>query len=296
MSLTSLIKTNKELVNKIDKSINFKPFRIKKPLLIFSNDNKDDKRKYKFTTIGTAYDYIVRINLLKHKGETFNYRNTISYQGYNNYNNKPFGTINIVVYTYILNKVETYTGGELTFEQAKAFLQYAIFDSYGRKQFKLTPFELSFTDEEVNDLIALSKLGIDTLLELNPVNIDVNPTFLYSKLYGGADADLIIDDILIDIKTTIVDQFTKDYIHQLIGYYTLCKLENKNINKIGIYFARHNHLELIDIDKLIKIDEFDELLSFIGNGMKNKIVKPVNNIEYKKLSIFDRIIKFFRGY
>ena len=50
----------------------------------------------------------------------------------------------------------------------------------------------------------------------------LNPTFGDgSQLVGGADADLIIDNVLIYIKTTKSDSFTQDIYNQLLGYYAL---------------------------------------------------------------------------
>jgi hypothetical protein len=80
----------------------------------------------------------------------------------------------------------------------------------------------------------------------------LNPTFGYgSTLVDGADADIIIDDMLIDIKTTKHLSFTQEYYNQLIGYYILSKLGKINdsievpISKIGIYFSRHGILHTI---------------------------------------------------
>ena len=50
----------------------------------------------------------------------------------------------------------------------------------------------------------------DTICELNPV-------FKASALVGGADADLIIDRTLIDIKTTKKPELQREHFNQLIG-------------------------------------------------------------------------------
>ena len=51
----------------------------------------------------------------------------------------------------------------------------------------------------------------DTICELNPV-------FKTSALVGGADADLIIDRTLIDIKTTKKPELQREHFNQLMGY------------------------------------------------------------------------------
>ena len=59
---------------------------------------------------------------------------------------------------------------------------------------------------------------------------------------GGADADLIIDDTLIDIKTTKSCSFTQDMYSQLLGYYALSTMDGRfdDITEIGIYFSRYS--------------------------------------------------------
>lgn len=83
------------------------------------------------------------------------------------------------------------------------------------------------------------------------------------RLIQGADADLLLDDLLIDVKTTKDFSLKPRDWHQLIGYVALNQhfpigggTAPVAINHIGIYFARHNHLEtwplsdVVDASKL----------------------------------------------
>jgi hypothetical protein len=66
----------------------------------------------------------------------------------------------------------------------------------------------------------------------------LNPNFnLASRLVGGADADLIIDDCLIDIKTTQCLRFKVADLHQIVGYYLLSLLSVSVTNIVSIYAA-----------------------------------------------------------
>jgi len=85
----------------------------------------------------------------------------------------------------------------------------------------------------------------------------LNPTFGYgSTLVGGADADLIVDNTLVDIKTTKYLSFSQEHYNQLIGYYILSKLGKINesedipISRIGIYFSRHGILHTISANDI----------------------------------------------
>lgn len=88
----------------------------------------------------------------------------------------------------------------------------------------------------------------------------LNPTFgLASELVQGADADLVIDDCLIDIKTTKYLRLKVADLHQVVGYYILCLLSGKSakrplgeIRRVGIYFSRHAFLHTLEIEKIIE--------------------------------------------
>ena len=66
-------------------------------------------------------------------------------------------------------------------------------------------------------------------------------------MVGGADADLIIDRILIDIKTTKSNSFTQDMYNQLLGYYALSTFRKDldGITELGIYFSRYGVLNVV---------------------------------------------------
>jgi hypothetical protein len=88
----------------------------------------------------------------------------------------------------------------------------------------------------------------------------LNPTFgEASLLVGGADADIVIDDVLIDIKTTKNLGFTQEQFNQLVGYYILNKISGRmgsvkdaSISKLGIYYSRYGILHLVSADVVEK--------------------------------------------
>lgn len=99
----------------------------------------------------------------------------------------------------------------------------------------------------------------------------LNPTFAGSSDMSGADADLIVDGCLIEIKSTIQASLREPVLHQLLGYTLLDYADEFGIQSVGIYLARHGVLlrwtlqELLgksaDIRKLSGLrDRFRELL------------------------------------
>jgi hypothetical protein len=78
------------------------------------------------------------------------------------------------------------------------------------------------------------------------------------KLVGGADADIIIDDMIIDIKTTKHLRLLPEDYYQLIGYYVLSLLGKLNggrsrgkIKRLGIYFSRYGYLYTFNVKDII---------------------------------------------
>jgi hypothetical protein len=107
----------------------------------------------------------------------------------------------------------------------------------------------------------------------------LNPTFgNASLLVGGADADLILDDILIDIKVTKQEGMKRDSFNQLMGYYILHRIAipdkkySKEISRLGIYSARFGELISFNVDDVIDENSFDDFCKWFINkaGELNK--------------------------
>lgn len=109
---------------------------------------------------------------------------------------------------------------------------------------------------EIDDLLALNEAIPKDMFRgetiwLNPdlsiLNIDIEPP--PRKRVGGgvkADADVIVDDMIVDIKTSrkkITQTLPLQDFCQLIGYFALASLEGKHkIRRLGIYYARFGYL------------------------------------------------------
>ena len=125
------------------------------------------------------------------------------------------------------------------------------------------------SDEDIKDLTNLIKIVTPKLFKAKKVCV-LNPTFgEASKLVGGADADLIIDDTLIDIKTTKKLELPRKYFDQLIGYYCLYRIgginglpEDCEIKNFAVYFSRHAYLHLIPVKDCIGQVNFQKFLKW----------------------------------
>ena len=99
---------------------------------------------------------------------------------------------------------------------------------------------------------------------INPETIKADHTCVLSPTFGpeaaklmGAEGDIVIDDVLIDIKTYRNLKVDRDIFNQLLGYYTLYRIggiqgmpPNNQINKLGVYFSRHGYLYTYKVEDL----------------------------------------------
>ncbi|NKQ38768.1 MAG: hypothetical protein HF967_04735 [Methanosarcinales archaeon] len=90
-----------------------------------------------------------------------------------------------------------------------------------------------------------------------------------SKLVKGAICDIIIDDKLIDIKTTGELSVNEGVYYQTIGYYLLSVIEGRHdIKEIGFYFSRYGVTYLYKIDELVNLENIpvivDEFINIVG--------------------------------
>lgn len=92
--------------------------------------------------------------------------------------------------------------------------------------------------------------------------VHLNPNFGdASALVHGADADVMADGILVEIKTDRKPTFNQRHFRQLAGYATLQRLAGRpDFRKIGVYLARYGKLLTADADVIYGAPAFGEFL------------------------------------
>lgn len=100
-----------------------------------------------------------------------------------------------------------------------------------------------------------------------PKNVLSSPYLSWGTIRG--EPDYIIDDTILDIKTTKSFFSRADY-NQLICYYLLYKMNEEywnkvgvKINKIGIYYSLYGQLIEFKVSDLCKSDELKEVIELI---------------------------------
>lgn len=119
--------------------------------------------------------------------------------------------------------------------------------------------------KDVQDICNLYSLLEPSMWKVQKVCIQ-NPIFgRASSIVGAADADLIIDNMLIDIKVVQREGIQRDYFNQILGYLILFSIDGVDelpkehiIDQLCFYSARYGEMYKYDISTIISTDAFIE--------------------------------------
>jgi hypothetical protein len=264
MSLTAFItdKNFQELRDKFKTVFPRPPFVPKTALLAPPMTNNH-------SIVGQAFDYLLRFLLEHHHKSKVQFRGgwvaDSSYQyiystikattskkirvGFRrDIEKNKLSFLKLLVKEYSLAKInysKFLSTGKITDALIKSALYLARLDVTARSGM-IDPNLGNENENDISDMRQLIKiLNPECLIVKN--HCILNPTFGDgSRLVGGADADIIIDDTLIDIKVTKNLLLEREHLNQTIGYYILSLIGGVNgdhsfkpIKNIAIYFARH---------------------------------------------------------
>ena len=158
--------------------------------------------------------------------------------------------------------------GEMNEELMKCTILLAQLDIYFRVDIIVEDFG-TIDDSDVADLRKLISLVNPDSFKAKELCL-LNPTFgEASELIQGGDADLVIDSVLIDIKTTTQLEFKRDHFNELIGYYTLYKIGGipdapvePKIENLGIYYSRYGELYTFPVTDVISLSKFPSFVEW----------------------------------
>lgn len=93
---------------------------------------------------------------------------------------------------------------------------------------------------DIADMIALFRSSVPELR--NPQHVSLNPTFERSSDLEGADGDLIVDHVLLEVKAVKAATISRSFAWQVLGYLLADTADDYGIESVGWYFARHGVL------------------------------------------------------
>ena len=99
----------------------------------------------------------------------------------------------------------------------------------------------------------MSTLFYDNYHHLLSLPFIPNPTFVGSDDIGGADADIIVDGCLIEMKASIQPKIDTQWLFQLVGYALLDYDDHYNIQSVGIYMTRQGKLLQWPIGEFLRL-------------------------------------------
>lgn len=107
-------------------------------------------------------------------------------------------------------------------------------------------------DEDLEDLDRLGRAAVDDHKDLRGRRITPNPAFALSDALGGADADLLVDDTLIDFKSTATTAVVRRVdIWQLVGYVLADRDDEHGIRSVAISALRWRTRIVWPVDALL---------------------------------------------
>lgn len=271
MSLTSLIKSDKELRDNIKAAFLRPKLDRNKPLLA-------EPLTKRYGLVGTAFDYIFRfylekLNNIHNESEIWIAEQAIELL----MPNEEVYEIGLEIINNVkeLRKkfIET---GELSRELIRQTLRMSYIDPVFRAGVGIEYIGVDADNADIEDIERQFSLVDEKLFTANDACV-LNPTFCEaSKLVGGADADFVIDDKLIDIKTTKKLELKLNDFCQIIGYLLLHKISGINgrkeieINQLGIYYSRYGYLFLFNVKDSIDSESLQVFTEQFESSIRKK--------------------------
>lgn len=104
------------------------------------------------------------------------------------------------------------------------------------------------------------------------VQLILNPQFHAAGRVGGADADVMLDDLLLEVKATRQLHLDGTYLQQLTGYLVLDRLagtvgSTTPIRRLGVYYARHGVLQVLPVKDLYRPGLLPQLVSWFDESL-----------------------------
>ncbi len=241
-------------------------------------------RTQNYALVGTAFDYLLRLELKRRNPQAFEgeYTAVLAYNLIKNgvlalgtacfdntcVDSTEFEYVKSVVHGFFLEKKKFLLTGELTDELITATIKFARLDQVYRALNYDGTREVDPAD--IEDMKALYAL-IPNEMKKPMYPVFLNPDFTTPNL--AADPDLILEDALIDIKTVKRMEVSEYYWSQIVSYLALADYLREHgrqnlpqINRIGLYFARFGIMWTTSAEPIRRNPYFERLKHALAEG------------------------------
>lgn len=101
------------------------------------------------------------------------------------------------------------------------------------------------------------------------------PHFPAAGRFGGADADLLIDDLLIEVKAIRHLRLKGEYLQPLTGYLVLDRLAGVHgstlpVRRLGVDSARHGVLQVLNILDVFRPGLLAQLVTWFDDSLPER--------------------------
>jgi len=244
-----------------------------------------------YALIGTAFDYLFRSELKRihtisieksfvAESSIALVKQRIKAEGFFQAKNKKIGeaefsAMRSIAKKYKRERTSFIKSGVLTDNFIDATVRFARMDAVFRAGI-YDDIENDVDPSDIEDMKALYNL-IPEWFKNSHSRIMLDPTFGGTSLMvGGADVDLIIDNIIIDIKTTKEMKLNEYFWSQIVGYLILAdkaleiqlidrdksfsiEIDLPIIESLGLYFSRYGYLWKVEADYVRKNPNYEAL-------------------------------------
>lgn len=230
-------------------------------------------RSQRYGLVGTAFDYLFRSLLVRsHAGRSLIHTGSpcialLTIPEFARSNGIGRQKLEVLYQAHDLRLAFEAREVELSLDVARACLILASFDvviRVGRYH------ELAGCVEDVDGEDLLNLAAIIPLADFQASQrLILNPRFHHAGRVFGADGDVLIDDLLIDLKVTQLNKLRGEYLDQLTGYLALERLGGivgageQSIQRLGVYFARHGRLQTWPVAELYQPGALPKLVAWL---------------------------------
>jgi hypothetical protein len=276
--LTSFIKA-KDVREKFDQEFNKPEVLVTKPLLVPALSKRS-------SMIGTAFDYLLRFRLQRLNPQSIERRPWVAEEPLRFYEEEekhlwPADRKNFAKIKTIISNAQTtlstfLESGTLSDAIIKSALELATIDAFERSGNGEDLIGITHK-QDMQELRSLFQFVKDEDFKTKELCL-LNPTFgSASTLVCGADADFVIDETLVDIKTTQSLKLEAAAFRQIVGYYVLHQLGSvgelepkTTISKLAIYFSRFGYMHTMNIRDIVNVKTFPDFLKWFDRRAKEE--------------------------